>query len=316
VLLANHIVVAAGDQAHGLLSLASKIRRADPYSQGSDFEQLMDIWRQRKIDSFLGPSMRWHVGGTFSEDWGVINLVHHFRNRDCSVRRDRIYSILALCREGKGINVDYDVPEQELMRQVLNTRKEAICLCSMAIVGHALAPWNFPTIEQSNTEALFAELHMYAGDLSSKACSFCANWIPFSWTRRKGLVFCLASACPDAQGHIFLDRFDTAVVPHTGETRESQAEGLNSIYLQQRQNNNSLLLCKNGNGLEITQSKWNYVYHLRFTLRTMLAVLKDDMTTGGLGLNNCGHLWPGDSKSRTSDDMRLRLCNNVNVHVE
>jgi hypothetical protein len=45
-------------------------------------------------------------------------------------------------------------------------------------------------------------------------------------------------------------------------------------------------------------------------------MLKDDMETGGLGLNNCGHLWPGDSKSQTSDDMQSRLSDNANLHVE
>jgi hypothetical protein len=45
-------------------------------------------------------------------------------------------------------------------------------------------------------------------------------------------------------------------------------------------------------------------------------MLKDDMETDGLGLNNRGHLWPGDSKSRTSDDMQSRLSDNGNLYVE
>jgi hypothetical protein len=74
---------------------------------------------------------------------------------------------------------DDDLLEEKIMRQVLSVRESSICLCSTAIVAHALAPWNFEAIKEREGNADFAKLNMYAIAWSSMACSFCAHWVPF-----------------------------------------------------------------------------------------------------------------------------------------
>jgi hypothetical protein len=307
VLLAKHVVVAVGFEAHGLLSLARKFRSAIVYSQESLFEKLIEVRIQHKHWSYVD-ERGWLVhGGTGLENWGIVNLLHRFRHKKCTIRRDRIYSLLALADEVKTFKVDYDVSEEQIMRQVLRIRKSSECICSTAIVAHALAPWNFEPIKEKELEVPFADLHIYGCALSSAACPFCTHWVPFSWTRKKGLVFCLETTCPDTSGHIFWEKPDN--VRSSGVVDDSSEPKPNSemVYLQLRQNNNSRLLCKNGAGLTIVQSQRTHMYKLRFTFRTLVEALLDDTGTSDLNLNACGKLWPNRQDQQESGKSKLRI---------
>ncbi|KAH4105180.1 hypothetical protein HBH98_203360 [Parastagonospora nodorum] len=68
----------------------------------------------------------------------LIALLDRFRTWGCAIPRDRIFSLLALCEEGRGITVDYDVREEELGYQVLQNCMSTLCLCSAMLVGEAL----------------------------------------------------------------------------------------------------------------------------------------------------------------------------------
>lgn len=147
---------------------------------------------------------------------------------------------------------------------------------------------------------------MYASALNSAVCLYCSNWVPFSWTRKKGLVFCLGTTCVDTQGHLFWEQPDA--VDHPNVPGETSCSLTGSVYVQVRQNNKSQLLCNNQAGISILQSQWKHVYLLRFTLRMLIEIFQDDTTTSDLDLNACGNLWPNDSNQRTSDEAKLRLC--------
>jgi hypothetical protein len=69
---------------------------------------------------------------------GLIALLDRFKTWGCAIPRDRIFSLLALCEEGKGITVDYDVREEELAYQVLQNCMSTLCFCSVVLVGEAL----------------------------------------------------------------------------------------------------------------------------------------------------------------------------------
>jgi hypothetical protein len=198
------------------------------------------------------------------------------------------------------IKVDYDHPEDEVMRQVLSIRESSICLCSTAIVAHALAPWDFEAMKAFDANTHFAELHMYACALNSAACPFCAHWLPFSWTRKRGLVFCFGTACRDTLGHFFWEQPDTI-------RASSEVVRDGKIYLQLRQNNTSRLLCENGAGLHITQGDQVHMFKLRLNFRTLIEALLDDTGTSDLGLNACENLWPNDSNRRTTGESTLRV---------
>jgi hypothetical protein len=116
-------------------------------------------------------------------------LLHRFRNKDCAIRRDWIYSLLALCKEGRNLQVNYNVSDKQLFREVLELRQSSICLCSVAIVRLALGPWNITPSENDHSDISFAEMHMDTCALTSTACLFCSNWVPFLWTKKRASYF-------------------------------------------------------------------------------------------------------------------------------
>jgi hypothetical protein len=61
-----------------------------------------------------------------------------FRGRQCSNRRDIVYSLLALCAEGPNIQVNYSAPDVMVMDQVLSVCRDTLCLCSPSLVADAL----------------------------------------------------------------------------------------------------------------------------------------------------------------------------------
>ncbi len=213
------------------------------------------------------------------------------------------------------------------MRQVLGLRESSMCFCSAGVVTNALSPWDFETHEEEGGEKAleqrpFAQVHMYAYALTSAVCPFCSNWVPFSWTRKKGLVFCLGLACPDTQGHIFWEqeqspcnakntKADETTATATGnqEAPTTAAEpNFGSFYGQSLQNNKSQPLCHENRGISVRKSEWPHVYQLQFTLRVLVDMLKEDLTTGDLGLNACGNLWPNPESKAASGLQRLQLC--------
>ncbi len=341
VLLSRNALVVAGTTVHNLISLAIKFRSAVPYFRDNWFENLIDIFIKQRHEEVK----RTQIHGKYSahrenlefETWGVVNLLHRFKNKNCAIRRDRIYSLLALCKEGAQLKVDYSVRDEQLMRQVLSLRESSMCFCSAGVVANALSPWEFETHEDEGGEKAleqrpFAQVHMYAYALTSAVCPFCSNWVPFSWTRKKGLVFCLGLACPDTQGHIFWEqeqspcnakntKANETTATATGNQEAPTAEPTGeapatataeqkpgSFYRQSRQNNKSQLLCHENRGISVRKSEWPHVYQLQFTLRVLVEMLKEDLTTGDLGLNACGNLWPNPESKAASGLQRLQLC--------
>jgi hypothetical protein len=66
----------------------------------------------------------------------LIHLLENSQNKECSVPRDRIFSLLALCSPKSRIKVDYNSAPKELAMDML--RKRSCCICSTHIVARAL----------------------------------------------------------------------------------------------------------------------------------------------------------------------------------
>lgn len=288
VLLARHVEILAGHTSHGFISLATKYRSNVTYFRDQAFENIVDIFLQQKKNNHRrkGPLA----------SWGLVNLLYRFREKECAIMRDRIYSLLALCEEGSGLVVDYSLSDQELLRQVLSLRKSSLCFCSTAIVIRALGPWTFDEAGQSKD--LFMEAYMYAYELKSAVCQGCHNWVPFSWTRKKGHVFCLSSNCGDLQGHLFLE--------HAASTKDGNEAPKGFVYAQTRENNKSHPLCAEGEGIAFEKSEWQSVSLVRFTLPSLVEFLHKDLASD-LGLNACLTLWPNPSSSRVTSGAFLRF---------
>jgi hypothetical protein len=144
ILLARSVVLIAGNEAYSLLALANMYRAAVPYYKDNAFESLMALILLQQQRKRSQSRVYWDDSATGLEDWHLIQLLHRFRDKSCAIRRDRIYSLLALSQHGNAFECDYNVSEEQLMRQVLSVQKDPMCLCSVAICAHALAPWEFP----------------------------------------------------------------------------------------------------------------------------------------------------------------------------
>jgi hypothetical protein len=304
VLLPKSTYLVAGRQTHDFFTLASKFRAAVPYFRDNAFENIVDILMLQADHRQQPDISRNDATGLWK--WGVVNLLHRFRNKKCTIRRDRIYSLLALCKEGRNLKVDYDVSEEHLLRQVLSLRPSSTCFCSASVLSHALSPWDFTSCNGRLDLAPFIETHMYGLILKSAVCPSCSNWVPFSWMRKKGIVFCFNTVCPDTQDHMFWERQETTESSSFIEQISLQPRG--PVHVQARQNNKSQLLCEEGAGLNIKQTEWRDTYLLQFTLRTLVEMLGEEYATSDLGLNACERMWPKASRVPVSGEGRLSFC--------
>lgn len=67
-------------------------------------------------------------------------LLERQRRKQCHIPRDRIYSILALCDEGKQISANYLSTNQEVLRDVWRACKKTktACICTPSLIAYAL----------------------------------------------------------------------------------------------------------------------------------------------------------------------------------
>ena len=70
----------------------------------------------------------------------LAKLLMTFRNRKCSIARDRIFSLLALCAPRDHIMVDYGCSVFELVYSIMRSNEDTFCACSIFIVMKSLAP--------------------------------------------------------------------------------------------------------------------------------------------------------------------------------
>lgn len=86
--------------------------------------------------AFFRSARRWHEQSPHDR---LVVLLEQFRDKQCKVPRDRIFSLLSLCSdEGQSLTVDYEIPEMELAAQVLRQCEGSLCLCSTIVVLQAL----------------------------------------------------------------------------------------------------------------------------------------------------------------------------------
>jgi hypothetical protein len=84
-----------------------------------------------------GPLETWHdqqIKGS-----SLFFLLHMFKHQLCEVPRDRIFSLLALCKDGPSIHVDYASSNEELAEKILTELPETFCVCAIHIVGRLLS---------------------------------------------------------------------------------------------------------------------------------------------------------------------------------
>jgi hypothetical protein len=94
------------------------------------------------------------------EGMPLLRLLSQFRTMQCSIRQDRIYSLLALCVEPNRFTVDYDLPTVDLLYLILKHCEANFCFCTVALLVDVLGlldtdrpedhvPGRYPYIEFS-----------------------------------------------------------------------------------------------------------------------------------------------------------------------
>jgi hypothetical protein len=99
-----------------------------PFTLEADFSRLHD-----QITS-----MRKHHQQKSEPGEPLMNLLYLYKFHQCHFTHDRVFSLLALCEEGKNIKVDYKISEERLALRTLRCCPSSFCLCSVHILADAL----------------------------------------------------------------------------------------------------------------------------------------------------------------------------------
>jgi hypothetical protein len=68
----------------------------------------------------------------------LINLVDEFRDKECEIPRDRIYSLLPICSNFQHPEVDYQQSAEDLAFDTLRRSDEPLCTCSALLIAQTL----------------------------------------------------------------------------------------------------------------------------------------------------------------------------------
>jgi len=120
--LARCIVVAIGSLTIAIIELQSMIRGL-PSGTFEAADQVFALTSSHKV-----------IGSPLA------SLLLTFRNKRCSVVRDRIFSLLALCSETNAIKVDYGCSVFDLVYSIAKSNERTLCACSTLVVMQSLAP--------------------------------------------------------------------------------------------------------------------------------------------------------------------------------
>jgi hypothetical protein len=68
----------------------------------------------------------------------LVNLLDEFRDHECEVARDRIYSLVSLCSDFQLPEINYDQPSEDLAYDILKRSDDPVCICSALLVAQTL----------------------------------------------------------------------------------------------------------------------------------------------------------------------------------
>ncbi|KAI4943934.1 hypothetical protein J4E91_009081 [Alternaria rosae] len=269
ILLANALVVMAGQHVVGFLSLAHAcMYTIKKLPEDSLMEYAYLFFMQQGKYTEDSPSRSIVQNGKWQDTHGLLALLRWFTGKCCALRRDRIYSLLALCKGGDKIRVDYDGRDVELILQVLDACKEEMCFCTASTVARIVKGPDFSHLEKEAyavTGTHDFRLQAYSSDL--EVCPSCSQQVSRS---QPGVYFCLhcdPDVCSDWQGHLFWDNSpcDDAVDPFRRR---------DLLRLARKDLREPRVLCRKGQGIEINREEVEgELYTLRFSLGTLVDIM-------------------------------------------
>ncbi|KAF2739227.1 hypothetical protein EJ04DRAFT_560019 [Polyplosphaeria fusca] len=150
----------------------------------------------------------------------LMQALYTYRNKQCSTMDDRIYSLLALCNDGEGIQVSYGKSRAHLLVDTMRACPSSLCLCSVATLATALDlsqplkqkddKWlrgygiqiQIFSIRPGNRGPRWQKDDSYSQRLGlrpdpvhPRECSTCGYQIPERFCEAKGRIFCFSKVC-------------------------------------------------------------------------------------------------------------------------
>ncbi|KAH6629650.1 heterokaryon incompatibility protein-domain-containing protein [Boeremia exigua] len=297
IMLAKAMFTVAGNAIIDYPSLVDATRafaHVHPQSHFEQFARLMLVQRNYFKHKELATG-RVMISDSWMNNWGLINLLHHFEDKCCTIRRDMVYSVLSLSREAEALKVNYQSPTSEVMWQVMNICKDSVCLCTAAVLVRALGPGSFDDMEprlQSRLPFVHVAMlgHRPEHASSLARCPFCDNGLQIAERSGVEQIFCLLSACKDSEGHIYQER---------------TMDGRQFLSLESSSERTPRSLGNIGEDIEVTHDNSSHVHLLKISLPSLLRIVGGSQWGRTLKQRFCGNLWPHRD---TPTLERLSLC--------
>lgn len=175
ILLAQHLIIAAEEDAVIGRTVLEYFRR------------LPDPLRPH-ADSQCQTLLRSHVQ---SQTWTLLNHLSMFRDKGCTNPRDKVYSLLSVCRDTEWLKVDYNITKGRLAIDVMRNC-DGFCLCVAEV-----------TLSAMFTEEPLSALHFAAFEgvevsPCAPTCAGCHEWLDVEFVEEElgdAMMFCFCLTC-------------------------------------------------------------------------------------------------------------------------
>jgi hypothetical protein len=240
-----------------------------------------------------------HTRGYYGSGQYLLMLLSQYRDKKCSIERDRIFSLLSICEEGPNLEVDYNLSDERLLREVLRVSFLSPCLCLAEAASQGV---NVNAVSRKNLRGrYFVRLTVDPTHISpwkpawdpswnpisykkTPQCAYCQSDLDESWNdRNSGLLFCLSNVCSEIRGHLFWE-YQTSLNPHTN--------GL--FHCLGYSSTTSILLGPKGDLVDVEADRHQELFILHFTIEALLKLFR----------------------ARNEDIPPPRLCGKTTPHID
>jgi hypothetical protein len=200
-----------------------------------------------------------HWGADYGHNM-LVRLMDLLKDRECSLARDRVFSLLSLCDERTRISVDYSCSKLELMYQILDHHQHShLCFCCAAVVAHDLELADItPSACESRNSSPYIEIDLEpeprkSNDAGPKlteeipdddflygSCSF---KIKAQWISPPG-----TTGNPVLRWSIYFHLYYTSLSLYCDEVRENMTVKLHSKF---GLGDGSSVICRYGEGIQL-----------------------------------------------------------------
>jgi hypothetical protein len=167
---------------------------------------------------------------------GLFRLLEELPEKKCSIPRDQIFSLLALCGDDHGIQVDYEISSQALANNILRLNRDSFCLCSASMIDHSLKIQDCPR-DQATASIPFAYMRFPLTTYSE----LIDRWpkVPCTILDENNTsqgVLSIIIPFHDQVCALYNGQLTIYIYPHTNRTFDSAIDSITYNYTEYRRN--------------------------------------------------------------------------------